>query len=177
MGNLKEKFIAYHTRRALKKPHADRHSVNYDTAERVGIFFSSETPQKHEQIKQFKKKLEAEGKTVQVLTFLPKEAENFGFEYDYFSEEDFSFFGMLKSEAALAFCKQKFDYLFHIDLDNEHPMLSYLLAHSQAKNRIGHFSELTKDHYELMISLQEEKLADLIDQMYRYTKILSTNAA
>jgi hypothetical protein len=174
---LKENFIAYHTRKAVKKQQFERPTVNYDSAQRVGILFCTDTPQKHELVKQFKKKLEAEGKKVSVLTFLKKGQENYGFNFDYFGPEDFSFFGNLKSEAAKAFCDQKFDYLFHVDLDNNHPMLSYVLAHSHAKSRVGRYADETKEFYELMISLSEEKLPELIEQMYRYTKILSTNAA
>ncbi|NJN42242.1 MAG: hypothetical protein HC811_08500 [Flammeovirgaceae bacterium] len=70
-------------RSALKRNKSIRQSIPYKKAQSVGIIFSVENKEKHNHIKEFIRQLEIDGKTVQVLEFLPKKKENYEFLFDY----------------------------------------------------------------------------------------------
>ena len=72
------------TAAALKKNKVRRASIGYKRAQSIGIIFSVEDKQKHEDIKEFIRALEQDGKKVQVLEFLPKKKDNYEFLFDFF---------------------------------------------------------------------------------------------
>ena len=65
------------TAAALKKNLVDRTSIGFRRANSIGIIFSVEDKQKHEDIKEFIRALEQDGKKVQVLEFLPRKKDNY----------------------------------------------------------------------------------------------------
>lgn len=164
------KFLNMRTQSALKKNGAVRATVPYQAAQRIGVLFTVEDQQKHFLIKDFINKLTQDGKQVQVLEFLPKKKENPEFMFDYFSIEDLSFWGNLRSEHADKFVKTNFDYLFNIDTQSN-PLIQNLLANSKAHCRVGRFDDSATDFYELMIETNGSTQG-LIDNMYSYTKKL-----
>src|SRR5688500_6590917 len=114
---MKLHFLKYRTGLLTKKQKVNRGNVAYKSALTTGIIFTVEDKQKHFAIKEFMKKLEADGKNVQVLEFLPEKTENFEFRFDFFTEKDVTFWGDLNSESALQFADAPFDFLFYLDLD------------------------------------------------------------
>ena len=164
------KFLNMRTQSALKKNKAVRATIPYQAAQRIGVLFTVEDQQKHQLIKEFIAKLTQDGKQVQVLEFLPKKKENPEFMFDYFTIEDLSFWGKLKSEQADKFSQINFDYLFNIDSQSS-PLIQNLLANSKAHCRVGRFDDSATDFYELMIETNGSTQG-LIDNMYSYTKKL-----
>lgn len=167
---MKMKFLNMRTQSALKKNKAGRATIPYQAAQRIGVLFTVEDQQKHQLIKEFIAKLTQDGKQVQVLEFLPKKKENPEFMFDYFTIEDLSFWGKLKSEQADKFSQINFDYLFNIDSQSS-PLIQNLLANSKAHCRVGRFDDSATDFYELMIETNGSTQG-LIDNMYSYTKKL-----
>lgn len=167
---MKMKFLNMRTQSALKKNKAVRATIPYQAAQRIGVLFTVEDQQKHQLIKEFIAKLTQDGKQVQVLEFLPKKKENPEFMFDYFTIEDLSFWGKLKSEQADKFSQINFDYLFNIDSQSS-PLIQNLLANSKAHCRVGRFDDSATDFYELMIETNGSTQG-LIDNMYSYTKKL-----
>lgn len=167
---FKMKFLKWRTETALRKNKDQRGSVPFKHAKNVGIIFSVEDKQKHNDIKEFIHLLEREGKSVKVLEFLPKKKENYEFLFDYFTNEDLNFWGNISSHQAETFMNTPFDYLFYIDKQSN-PLVLNLLARSKAKCRIGKFAEQESDFFELMIETQGTTKG-LIDNMYRYTSQL-----
>lgn len=136
----------------------------------MGILFTIEDRAKHDGIKEFVKKLESEGKTVNVLAFLPEKKENFEFLFNYFTVKDISFWGNLLSNDALTFASTPFDFLYCLD-EVLSPMVLNVLARSKAKCRIGNYHPGEENYFELMIE-NKTGIKGLMEGELRYTKEL-----
>jgi len=167
---FKFNFLKLRTNSALKNNKTLRASIPYAQARQIGIIFSVEDKQKHDDIKELVKKLEQDGKKVQVLEFLPKKKENYEFLFDFFTIQDLSVWGNINSASAGKFSDSPFDYLFYIDKASN-PLILNLLARSKARCRVGKFAESESHYYEMMIE-QEGTTRGLIDSIYKYTRQL-----
>jgi hypothetical protein len=167
---MKLTFLRYNTNSQVKKNKTLRSSTAFKKAQRVGVLFTVEDRSKHDTVKEFIKKLEAESKTVKVLAFLPEKKENFEFLFDYFTKKDISFWGTLNSTDALNFSSQPFDFLYCLD-EEPNPIVLNLLARSKAKCRVGKFVEGNEAFFELMIE-SKNGVRTLSEGELRYSKEL-----
>lgn len=167
---MKMKLLRYRTRSIAASNATLRKSLPYKQAILIGIIFTVEDRQKHDDVKEFVKKLEHDGKQVRVMSFLPKQKDNYEFLFDFFTEKDVSFWGNITSESATRFSESPFDFLFYLD-GEPNPHLLNILARSKAKCRVGKFSEQTLPYLELMIEAKEGTRS-LIDGLYRYASRL-----
>ena len=166
-----QKLLIYRTSRFAKKRTGRKCSISYGEAKRIGIIFTTADLEKHLLIKEFIKKLENDGKEVDVLTFLPKNEVNHEFIFNYFTEKDITFFGKFNNRDVIRFAARYFDFLFCIDL-NPHPLTESILAITKAKCRVGCYIA-NRDHlFELMIQPKERTTENLVDEFFRYIKIL-----
>lgn len=136
----------------------------------MGIIFTAEDKNKHQDIKEFMHRLEHDGKHVQVLVLLPEKNENHEFEFDHFSLKDVSFWGKLNSAKAIRFCEVPFDFLFCIDTQSN-PLVLDVVARSKAHCRVGRFNQNERGYFEMMIE-QSGTTKGLIETMYKYTQKL-----
>ncbi|UII25610.1 hypothetical protein LVD15_20220 [Fulvivirga maritima] len=169
---LNKKILSYKTSSLLKSNKAKRLSTNYQYAESIGIIYTSEDLEKHHIVKDFKKSLEDDGKKVNVLTLLPKGLENFEFLFDFFTTKDISFWGNFTAEQVHKFVNATFDYLFYLDTKSN-LLIKNILAMSKAKCRVGKFDETDRQFFELMIDTPSNSTRELVNEMYKYTKILN----
>jgi hypothetical protein len=167
---LKLTFLRWRTQSALRKNKSLRASTPYKRSNLVGVIFSVEDRQKHDDVKDFVKHLEQDGKKVQVLEFLPKKKDNYEFLFDFFTIQDLNFWGKIDNEQARKFAETPFDYLFYID-EEHNPLVLNLLAQSRAHCRVGRHHEGMEPYFEFMIAGHGTPKG-LIDNMYRYTKQL-----
>ncbi|WP_276372109.1 hypothetical protein [Chryseolinea sp. H1M3-3] len=167
---MRQKLLKVRTDWELKKNKVLHGTVPYKEALNVGVIFTVEDKQKHEAIKEFIKKLEHDGKKVQVIEFLPKDKENYEFKFDFFSENDLSFWGQVTAENAIRFSDAPFDYLFYIDI-TPNPFILYLLARGKARCRVGRSWPETRPYFEFMIESINSNQS-LIEGMYKYTSQL-----
>lgn len=167
---MKHTFLRWRTSSALRKNQSLRASTPYKRSNLVGIIFSVEDRQKHDDIKEFVRHLEQDGKQVKVLEFLPKKKENYEFLFDFFTIQDLNFWGKIDNEQAQKFAETPFDYLFYIDQEPNALVLN-LLAQSRAHCRVGRYGEGLEPYFEMMIAGQGTPKG-LMDNMYRYTKQL-----
>lgn len=168
---MKLSFLKTRTVNQLKKNKAVRKSTDYKKAETIGILFSVEDRKKHDEVKEFIQRLQQDGKKVQVLEFLPEKKENPEFMFDFFTVKDISFWGQIESAKTLKFSDTSFDYLFCLDM-KLNPMISYVLARSKSKCRVGKFQEGNQPLFELMID-SNGSTKSLIEGMYKYTTQLN----
>jgi len=171
MSTLKNSILNFRIGRALKNEKQVRRSVGYEKAQRFGVIFTAGDVRKHDFIKSFIKRLEADGKTVETLSFVGENQENHEFLFDFFSEKDFTFFGGLKSEAVRRFIETPFDYLFHVDME-PNAYAEYVMAKSAALCRVGYYRERKNIAYEMMVKTKEHNIEELINQLYHYTSSL-----
>jgi hypothetical protein len=167
---FKMNFLKMRTASALKKSKVSRVSIAYKRAQSIGIVFSVEDKQKHEDVKEFIKALELDGKKVKVLEFLPRKKDNYEFLFDFFTDKDLSFWGNITSADALSFSETPFDYLYYIDQESN-PLVLHLLAISKAHCRVGRFAEPESVYFEMMIE-HHGSTKGLIDSMYKYSRQL-----
>ncbi|MDZ4715169.1 MAG: hypothetical protein SH819_06830 [Cytophagales bacterium] len=167
---MKLTFLKWRTQSALLKNKSLRASTPYRKSNLIGIIFSVEDRQKHDDVKEFIKHLEADGKQVQVLEFLPKRKENHEFLFDFFSDENLTFMGKINNAKVEQFSNTPFDYLFYIDRE-PNPLVLSILARSRAHCRVGKHHEGSELYFEFMID-SNGTLKGLMDNMYKYTKQL-----
>jgi hypothetical protein len=167
---MKLSFLRLKTNSILKRNKALRGSLPYKQALSVGIIFTVEDKLKHDEIKEFVRHLEHDGKTVKVISFLPKNKDNYEFMFDFFTENDLTFWGNINSSGALHFAETPFDLLYYLDT-TPNPLIMNLIAQSKAKCRVGKFWDDSKAFFEMMIESKNGHKG-LIETMYRYTKAL-----
>jgi hypothetical protein len=167
---MKFSFLKYKTNLLIKKQKHHRNSVPWKKALTTGVIFTVEDKQKHYAVKDFIKKLEQDGKHVQVLEYLPEKTENYEFKFDFFTDKDISFWGNINSSNALQFADAPFDFLFYLDLQ-PNPMVMNILARSHAKCRVGRYWEKGCDFLDLMVDSVSNTQA-LLETVYRYTSQL-----
>jgi hypothetical protein len=160
-------FLKIKTNGFLKKNKALRANLPYKKAQTIGIIFTVEDKQKHFEVKEFIKRLEQDGKQIQVLEYLPAKTDNYEFKFDFFSDKDISFWGNITNSTAIQFSESPFDFLYYIDL-TPNPLILHLLARSQAKCRVGRNFNEGQSYLELAIEAVANNQA-LIDGMYKYT--------
>lgn len=158
------------TRAALKKNKSLRASMPYAQAKSFGIVFTVEDGQKHHEVKELLRLLEQDGKKAEVLEFLPRKKENPEFLFDFFSVQDVSAWGEVKSEKAIAFAEKPFDYVFCLD-EQPNPFLLYLLARSKAHCRVGRYMDFCEPYFEMMIE-HAGTTKGLLENMLKYTRQL-----
>jgi hypothetical protein len=159
-------FLKIKTQSLVKKSKASRVNLPYSKAQTIGIIFTVEDKLKHSVVKEFIRRLEQDGKHIQVLEYLPAKTENYEFKFDFFSDKDVSFWGNITSSNALQFADANFDFLFYIDL-TPNPLILHLLARSKAKCRVGKNFDNAQDFLELAIEAVANTQT-LIDGMYKY---------
>lgn len=164
---MKLKLLRIKTNSLLKKNRTVRTNLPYEQAKTVGIIFTVEDKQKHHAVKDFIKRLETDGKHVQILEYLPEQRDNYEFKFDFFSVKDISFWGTLTSHSAIQFSEAPFDFLFYLDL-SPNLMVMHVLARSKAKCRVGKFWEEGSLYLDFMIESVSNNQA-LLDNMYNYT--------
>lgn len=150
----------------LRNKDGDRSSVSYAAARQVGVLFSVEDKAKHEIIKDFIRKLEQDGKDVKVMEYLAPDKQNFEFKFDFFTENDVSFWGKITSANALKFADTPFDYLFYLDTE-PNPLMVHILARSKARCRVGRQWEDGPAYFEFMVQAPPS-VKELADTIHRY---------
>ena len=169
MSFLHNNILPLRIRSQSREKGIKRGSTPYREAKRIGMLFTMNNLDDYEVIRNFENKLKKEGKEVKVLSYLPKNVENFHFHYDIFSHTDFTAFGQVKALNIKEFIEQRFDYLICLDkVPNLY--IQYILAASKARFRIGAHLENKEALYELMIHLNgQDSVDNLIQQIYHYT--------
>jgi hypothetical protein len=167
---MKLSLLKYKTRSYLKNNTSLRTSLPYRQAQSIGIIFTVEDKQKHEDVKEFVRRLELEGKHVRVMSFLPKNKDNYDFLYDFFTEKDVNFWGTVTSESANSFADAAFDFLFYLDTAPNLHLLN-ILARSKARCRVGKFFSQGEPYFEFMIEVKDGTKS-LIDSIHRYASKL-----
>jgi hypothetical protein len=167
---MKFKLLRYRTKSYLKRNKTLRHNEAYQKAVSFGVIFTVQDRQKHDQIKNFIRKLEQDGKKVKALAYLPRNQENYEFMFDFFTYREISLWGNITATSALAFAETPFDYLIYLDTTPNDLILN-LVAKSKAKCRIGKYWKQAQPYFEMMIECYGDS-KHLIDQFYQYTTAL-----
>ncbi len=172
---IKEIIIDYKIRKLANKSNSDlRSTTNYSNVKKVGFVHSALSTGQMKKLDGFVKKLEFEGKTVQVCEFLgsQKREEDGGLA---FSNKDLTISGNWKSPEVKAFVEEPFDYLINLDRDHN-KYIDYIFATSKAKCRIGGIEHQGESPYEMIVKIASSKgLEEYLREVHRYLKIIDKN--
>jgi len=157
--DLKVKYHNYKFKKATKNLRTKRSSVDFDRAETVALLFDATELNNREVVLKFAKSLEKKGKKVRLLGFVNIKEETDNLAFPNFNQKELDLALLpTKSTDAQEFMKRDFDILINLSLDETVP-LEYIAAMSNAKFRVGPFTERTVC-YELMIDVTKKKSLD-----------------
>lgn len=175
MKALAIKFLTWHTKKNIKRSASvEKENIAFAQSKKIAIIFSAEDIFKHEAMKHFVNLLEKENKEVTVLSYLPLSAENYEFRFDYIDLNALTSLGKIKSESVDKFINTKFDYIFHMDKENDNPIIENILSQCRALCRVGLYKEGKEALYEIMLKPNPENdMKSIVDEVYYYTKELN----
>lgn len=177
MKALALKLLNWRTKRNIKRQLSDRKRYpSYVSFRKVAIIFTVGDIAKHEAIKYFTSTMERDQKEVTVLSFLPDAAENHEFKFDYIDWTSLSNLGLINSPLVTKFINSNFDLIFHLDAENDNPVVENILSQCKGSFIVGLHNEGKEGLYDFMIKPGAGKeLREIVDEVYFYTKELKRN--
>ena len=155
-------------RKGLKNSKFLRSSTGFEEIKKVGIILNDKNLDTTE-IDKFIQSFKNEGISVDVLCYTTKkDTPKLKNKFMSFQKKDIKWTGKLLNFKLKKFIRTDFDYLFSI-IDNSSLALDTILAHSNAKCRVGKFEDKRGDLYELMVHNKGKSIKDLSQQMLHYT--------
>ncbi|CAN5191867.1 hypothetical protein BH09BAC1_BH09BAC1_05760 [soil metagenome] len=148
---------------------------NYANSRFIGIWFDATDRENYTLINSFSKTLSAKGKKVEVLGFIDKVKKTETILFDYLEPKEVSWNGVPNENAIDIWASKEYDLLLCLHPNPCNP-LEYLAMLSQAKCRVGRYSEDTVECYDIMVSLNEEgELPSMIKQVDRLLTEINKN--
>jgi len=143
--------------------------IHPSQARTIGIIYNVGEEKDYIQVTNFVGKLQGEKKEVRTLGWVNyKDTPHYCYPrlmFDYITKRNINWFYKPSGEKISDFINKDFDILFNIDI-TDNPSLTYATALSQAKLKVGIFSEKNKEYFDLMISMEKvPAIPELIDQM------------
>ena len=176
MSRIKEKLLSLYTKHLIKARRAERTNVGFQQAQRIGILYSRGSTKKQEAVNRLATQLRQLGKQVTKLCYATTPTPVNNLADPTITPRDIQLFGRIIYPQAKSFVNTPFDYLYQVDLEGQ-PVLDYLLAKSQAKCRVGHYTAARAALFEIMVSFEQQPGSSAIDaltaQMLHYTQLLA----
>ncbi len=172
---VKEKLFEHIKKRIIVKNKHERINPSFFNARKIGLIYTWDGNSKREVVEDFIKVMNVAGKEVHTACFYKSIKKLEPLENDLIiTRNDFKLFGGIRSNELMDFINQKFDFLFHLDIQGN-IFIENILARSKACCRVGRFDERKKDYYDFMIDVgSDRKIEKLCSEMLKYTKLLVT---
>jgi hypothetical protein len=137
------------------------------SARTIALLFDATVEKNRREWLEFARRLEKEGKTVQLLGYFSEKAlpESAGF--DVFSAKELNWKGLPKSEKALSFAQGKPDLLLCYNPDEQRP-LAWVAATIQAGMKIGTVTDTPNDFDLLLETPTAKGVRFFLDQLHLY---------
>lgn len=176
---LQAKLFALYARRLTKASKKSAINQQHGIPAGIGLLYTHDpaNPEKTDAIVHVVKKLQAGGKQVQVLCYVPdNKAAETNTPFDTVTKKDINLLGRSQNAPLNSFLKSSFAYLYHLDLVSD-TVLDYVVAKCIAHCKIGNYQAGREALFELMFKdlLQpEEEISfdSLIGKMFNYTQLL-----
>jgi hypothetical protein len=176
LHGIRDKAGRYILNQKIHNNSRSREFVNLDAARTIGVVFHHIDPENFGFIKNFVRKLEAEGKKVNAVGYIQKkEIPDFylvrkGF--DFFCLKDLNWYCRPDTPYIQEFLNREFDVLINLSLDRFFP-LEYIYALSRARFKAG--NRLDDWHYDdLSLDTGENRnIPYLIEHLTHYLSIIN----
>ncbi|MGL1887765.1 MAG: hypothetical protein OCD76_14710 [Reichenbachiella sp.] len=169
MSALGKLLINLKTKWSLRKKTTFRGSRAYLEAQSFGVLFTESDDKTNVLIRGFVSDLEAEGKVVKSLTYIPKVKNGIEPDYPFFTGKDFSSKGNWKKEEVEVFTNESFDFLINMDTQ-VNKSIRNIMATSKAKCRVGWYDEETSNLFEMMVIKEGDNFKECLGVMHKYLK-------
>jgi hypothetical protein len=149
-----------------------RDMMNIDKANRIGILFDASSADNIITVTKYAESLSQLGKKVSILAYQNnKDKENS--DPKFFNKLNINWFYIPESDKIIAFQQKNFDILICAFVEECLP-LEYIVATSDAKCRVGAFSDAKTSYYELMINTKKnQSLKYLLVQINHFLKVIN----
>jgi hypothetical protein len=176
---IQAKLLALYTRRLTKAAYQGIIHQEQGNPAGMGLLYTYDpaNPTKTDAVVQVVKRLQAAGKQVQVLCYVPHhKALATNTPFATVTKKDINLLGRSQNESFNSFVKSSFDYLYHLDLISD-AVLDYVVAKCTAHCKIGNYLAGREALFELMFKdlVQPDKevsFDSLIGKMFNYTQLL-----
>lgn len=135
---------------------AQRSITNLNDAKTIGIVYDSTNPDNDIIITKFAEHLRDTGKTVDILAFINDKKIDHKADILVFNPKNLNWNLTPVDERVEEFTAKTFDLLLACFLEDSFP-LEYVARTSNAKWRVGNFSEKKTDYYEMMINTDSKR--------------------
>ncbi len=172
---IKLKVAQWSLRRSVKKGTNRKVKVcSLDSAQTVGILFAIDDRKTLDKVRSMLKKLQQNNIQTYALGYIPvSKPDDFYLSqkgFNFFSDNDLSFFLAPNNEAAIEFMSAEFDILIDLYSEPYFPT-NYIIQKSNAKFKVGCTCE--SKPFDLMIDVQNNTNADYyFEQVLHYLEML-----
>ncbi|MEM9849086.1 MAG: hypothetical protein AAF847_14470 [Bacteroidota bacterium] len=152
-----------------------RPATNLKAAKWIGILFDASTATTVQTILAYKKKLEKQGKKVDLLAFVNNRTKDLSLDFPFFNNRSINWRGVPKNEAIEEFLTRNYDLVFTL-CPKVNLSFEYISTLADARVKVG---PLTKDHssYDLMIETPlDTTIANFIQHVESYLPIIKVPA-
>jgi hypothetical protein len=160
LKNIKNMLGEYRFRRELKTIIREPESISLDEASSIGILYDATDERDSETVKNFMKNIKSTfRKDFLALGYVDKRTMHSSqyaqLSLDYFSNKDLNFMMIPVNPTVSNFINTKFDILININSQKCVP-LSYITAVSKARFKVGVFTEVNGNCFDMMVKLPDE---------------------
>ncbi|MDD2632171.1 MAG: hypothetical protein PHH42_06850 [Bacteroidales bacterium] len=175
---LKQQFMLMRIGREQRNRKPTPKNTSLSASKFIGLIFVLDDEEKYSSVLRLKKQLEAEGKRVKVIAYVPtREVPDYymvQLQMDIFSKKAVNLLGVPTNEFARDFVKQQFDLLIDLSL-TEHLPLYYVAGFGNATLRAGKYRPHLLSIYDFMIKAHDQmSFDDFISAMMKYLALLNT---
>jgi len=174
LEQIRLRFHRSFLKKELPTQKPKRASMYLDNASSIGILFDGTEPAERETVLDYAEQLKKAGKKVKVLAFFNNKLKGESFAFPAFNKLQLDWALRPNSREALEFREQPFDLLLNLSKTTIVP-LDYLAALSNAKYRVGPYTDQTFS-YDLMIEHSGKlDLKTFLQQVIFYMKKMRPN--
>jgi hypothetical protein len=171
LNQLQARFHDYFLQKKMKKSKAERYSMSFEKAKRIGILFDATNPDNAAVISSYRDSLKSKGKQVEILAYInDKEDHDQSSYFNYFNKRQLTWSLEPKSNEIEQFMTTPFDILLGLHIEGVQP-LEYIAALSNAHLRVGQYREGKEYCYDLIIDTpKNDNLKNFVGQVDYYIK-------
>ena len=160
----------YRTKKAQEANLEHRNSGSYETSKFIGILYHNDDQTKIDDAEKLATLIKMDGKNVKTMAYEHRSSIKH-LPHDTFSKNNFDFWGRFIGKPLQDFVTTEFDFLICLD-EEPNRLIKSVLAHSQAKCRIGRYNEMNQQTFEMLFNNIDEG-KKWVDNLYEYLKRLA----
>ena len=168
--NIRVALGHYHFLRETKKKHAERSTVSFDHATKIGVLYDATDEHEFEVVKNYVKHVRGNfRKDIFALGFVDRKvlpsSQYAQFGLDFFTRKSLDYKMVPKDIVVTNFMDEKYDILINLASSRCFP-LRYIAALSNAKFRVGRFDKKDIHCYDMMVEIKgEPPVKTVIEEM------------